>query len=59
MKEEKKMTNDSHGGYLEEIHERVREGAKENVKQKRISEEEYDRELAEIRRLLSLLMELL
>ena len=56
MKEEKKMTTDSHGGDLEEIHRRE---SKENGKQKRMNEEEYDQELTEIRRHLSLLMELL
>ena len=59
MKEEKKMTTDSHGGDLEEIHRRVTAGAKANGKHKRMSEEEYDQELTEIRRHLSLLMELL
>ena len=59
MKEEKKTTIASHGVDLEESHKRVREGAKENGKQKRMSEEEYDRELTEIRIHFSLLMELL
>ena len=41
-KEEKMSTIDSHEGDLEESHKRMREGAKTNGKQKRISEEEYD-----------------
>lgn len=45
MKKEKKMTTTSHGGDLEESHKRVRAGAKANGKQKRMSEEEYNREL--------------
>ena len=42
MKEEKKTTTNSHEEDLEESHKRVRGGAKENGKQKRMSEEEYD-----------------
>ena len=38
MKEEKKMTTASHGGDSEESHKIVREGAKANGKQKRVSE---------------------
>lgn len=59
MKEEKMMTIDSHGGDLEESQKRVRVGAKANDRHKRMGEEEYDQELTEIRRHLSLLMELI
>ena len=59
MKEEKMMTIDIHGGDSKESHKRVKASAKANGKQKRMSEEEYDQELTEIRRHLSLLMELL
>ena len=42
MKEKKKMTTASHGGDSEERHKRVRASAKENGKQKRMSEEGYE-----------------
>lgn len=57
METKKKMTIDSHS--VEERYNRWRIDSKVNGILKKMNEEEYDRELTEIRRHLKLLMELL